>query len=64
MSESLVTEGMKGAGFYDAHSEYQRRVVAEGTAAISKIVDALDLATVSGACTIADYGCGTGATSV
>lgn len=55
---------MKGAGFYDAHSEYQRRVVAEGSAALTKMVDALDLTTVADACTLADYGCGTGATSV
>lgn len=61
---SPVTEGMKGAGFYDTHSEYQRRIVAEGTATIVKMVDALDLPTVTSACIIADYGCGTGATSV
>ncbi len=59
-----TTEGMKGGGFYDAHSEYQRRIVAAGTAAIMQSVDALDLASINDACTIADYGCGTGATSV
>ncbi len=55
---------MKGAGYYDAHSEYQRRIVAQGNKAIIEMVDALDLAHVNDACTIADYGCGTGATSV
>ncbi len=55
---------MRGAGYYDAHSEYQRRIVAEGKAAISQMVDALDLASLTNVCTIADYGCGTGATSV
>ncbi len=59
-----VTEGMKGAGYYDAHSEYQRRIVTDSKATILKCVDALDLASMTGACTIADYGCGTGATSV
>lgn len=38
-----VTEGMKGGGYYDAHSEYQRRVVESGDAAIRSIVEAIDL---------------------
>ena len=59
-----VTEGMKVGGYYDAHSEYQRRVVEGGDAAIRSIVEAIDLDAVDGALTIADYGAGTGATSV
>ncbi len=64
MDKAGTTEGMKGGGFYDAHSEFQRRIVADGLAAIDAMVNAIDVAAVtnsgSGACTIADYGCGTG----
>lgn len=35
-----VAEGMKIGGYYDAHSEYQRRVVEGGAEAIRSIVDA------------------------
>jgi SAM-dependent methyltransferase len=59
-----VNGGMKGRGFYDAHSEYQRRVVEGGDAAIRSIVAALDLDRVEGPLTVADYGAGTGASSV
>ncbi|MGH2991009.1 MAG: hypothetical protein ACRDMA_14350 [Solirubrobacterales bacterium] len=59
-----VTGGMKAGGFYDAHSEYQRRVVERGDSALRSIVEAIDLDAVDGAMTIADYGAGTGATSV
>lgn len=55
---------MKRGGYYDAHSEYQRRVVEAGTAAICEAVNELDLGATEGALTIADYGAGTGATSV
>src|SRR5213593_3681926 len=37
------TAGMKGAGHYDAHSEYQRRVIEDGEPVIRSLVDALDL---------------------
>jgi len=59
-----VTEGMKAAGYYDAHSEYQRRVVEGGDATIREIIEAIDLDAIGGALTVADYGAGTGATSV
>jgi hypothetical protein len=59
-----VTGGMKAAGYYDAHSEYQRRVVEGGDAAIRSQVAAIDLEAVDGAFGIADYGAGTGGTSV
>ena len=58
-----VTEGMKAGGYYDAHSEYQRRVVESGHAAIRELVATAGLDRVQGAFTIADYGAGTGATS-
>jgi hypothetical protein len=54
---------MKGEGYYDAHSEYQRRVVESGDAAIRELVGAADLDRARGAFTVADYGAGTGATS-
>ena len=57
------TSGMKGAGFYDAHSEYQRRVIEAGDSVIRDAASSLQ--PVSGeALTIVDYGSGTGATSV
>jgi hypothetical protein len=59
-----TTSGMKRGGYYDAHSEYQRRVVEAGAAAIREIVKELDLEAVKGSLAIADYGAGTGATSV
>ncbi len=59
-----TTSGMKPEGFYDAHSEYQRRVVGAGAAAIRRTVEELDLDAVTAPLAIADYGAGTGATSV
>jgi cyclopropane-fatty-acyl-phospholipid synthase len=59
-----VTEGMKTGGYYDAHSEYQRRVVEGGDAAIRSIVEDLDLDASGATLTVADYGAGTGSTSV
>jgi hypothetical protein len=49
-----VTGGMKAAGYYDAHSEYQRRVVESGDAVIRSLVAGLDLQAVEGAVGIAD----------
>ena len=60
-SDGGVTEGMKAAGYYDAHSEYQRRVVEGGDAIIRSIVEGIDLDSVGDAFTVADYGAGTGA---
>ncbi|MGA8372450.1 MAG: hypothetical protein WB765_20135, partial [Acidimicrobiales bacterium] len=59
-----TTTGMKGGGFYDAHSEYQRRVIQAGEAEIRNAVASLALDGIRGAVTIADYGAGTGSTSV
>lgn len=58
-----TTGGMKREGYYDAHSEYQRRVVEAGAAAIAELVESLDLEALDGALTVADYGAGTGANS-
>jgi hypothetical protein len=58
------TGGMKSAGFYDAHSEYQRRVLEAGDELVRSSVGAVDASRVEGAFGIADYGAGTGATSV
>jgi hypothetical protein len=49
---------------YDAHSEYQRRVVVGGDRLIRELVSALDDPSAAETVTIADYGAGTGATSV
>lgn len=59
-----TTAGMKSEGYYDAHSEYQRRVLEAGEAAIEEMVDELALEGVDDALAIADYGAGTGANSV
>jgi S-adenosylmethionine-dependent carboxyl methyltransferase len=60
--EAGSTAGMKGGGYYDVHSEYQRRVLEGGDALIERAV----AGTPAGEATfaIADYGAGTGATSV
>lgn len=58
------TAGMKGEGFYDAHSEYQRRVIEAGAELIREAAATLESDPSAGALTIADYGAGTGATSV
>ena len=58
-----VTSGMKGGGFYDVHSEYQRRVVEGGDPLIRSVIAGLDPASGRAAFAVADYGAGTGATS-
>lgn len=55
-----ATEGMKGRGYYDAHSEYQREVAQTGLHLLESSV--ADIGTKQGF-TIIDYGCGTGANS-
>jgi SAM dependent carboxyl methyltransferase len=59
-----TTAGMKPEGYYDAHSEYQRRVLEAGADAIEEMVGAAALDRIEGALAIADYGAGTGANSV
>jgi cyclopropane-fatty-acyl-phospholipid synthase len=55
---------MKSGGFYDLHSEYQRRVIEAGDDLIRDAVEALELGSAAPALTIVDYGAGTGTTSV
>jgi SAM dependent carboxyl methyltransferase len=58
-----TTAGMKGKGFYDVHSEYQRRVIEAGDELIRDAAKSLEPG-ADGAITVVDYGSGTGATSV
>jgi hypothetical protein len=62
-AEDATTAGMKAEGFYDAHSEYQRRVIEGGDQLIRETVADLSLNSGEGAVTVVDYGSGTGATS-
>jgi S-adenosylmethionine-dependent carboxyl methyltransferase len=62
-AEDATTAGMKAEGFYDAHSEYQRRVIEGGDQLIRETVADLGLNSGEGAITVVDYGSGTGATS-
>lgn len=57
-----VTEGMRGD--YDAHSEYQRRVLESGASRVEECVRGLVLPEPPGALVIADLGAGTGGNSV
>jgi hypothetical protein len=59
-----VTGGMKGAGYYDAHSEYQRRVIETGDPLLRELAGRLEPQGPEAELTVADYGAGTGATSV
>jgi hypothetical protein len=54
---------MKGGGYYDVHSEYQRRVVAGGEELVRNLIAEMELPS-AGPFTLADYGAGTGASSV
>ncbi len=60
--EGASTEGMKGGGYYDLHSEYQRRIIEGGDELIAAAASSLRPG--AEAVAIADYGCGTGAGSV
>lgn len=62
-ARDATTAGMKAGGYYDAHSEYQRRVIEGGDELIEETVAELGLDSIEGAATVADYGSGTGATS-
>jgi hypothetical protein len=57
------TEGMKGGGYYDLHSEYQRRIIEGGDELIADAASGLRREGGE-AVAVADYGCGTGAGSV
>jgi len=60
---SQATEGMKGGGYYDSHSEYQRRVAASGSDRLAALVASMGPIAVD-PFTIVDYGCAEGANSV
>ena len=55
---------MKADGYYDLHSEYQRRIIEGGDELIRAAVSGLDLGACGDSLTVADYGAGTGAGSV
>jgi S-adenosylmethionine-dependent carboxyl methyltransferase len=63
-ADNSSTSGMKGEGYYDLHSEYQRRIIEGGDALIRAAAEEIDLDACGGTFTMADYGAGTGATSV
>ena len=58
----MTTSGMEAD--YDAHSEYQRRVVEGGDKLIRELVAALDLPAAGATLAVTDYGAGTGANSI
>ena len=58
-----ATTGMKGDGYYDAHSMFQSDVAASGAALLKQAVDAVRLP-ADGPVTVADYGCGEGKNSM
>ena len=59
-----TTEGMKGSGYYDEHSEYQRSVAATGVSLIERCVATLPMPAPDLAVVIVDYGASTGANSL
>ena len=62
-SGDATTAGMKAGGFYDLHSEYQRRVIEAGDPLLARLAGELDLDAWPGSIAIVDYGASTGATS-
>jgi SAM dependent carboxyl methyltransferase len=57
-------EGMKGGGYYDDHSEYQRSVAAAGESYIDECVHAIPMPPGARAFVIVDYGASTAANSL
>jgi len=60
---SSPTTGMKGHGYYDDHSEYQRRVAERGLDALVSLVQRTE-GRRADLLTIVDYGCSEGANSI
>ena len=58
-----TTEGMKGGGYYDDHSEYQRATAASAERFISESVAAAPLPAAGRMFVVADYGSATGRNS-
>ncbi|HUC00635.1 MAG TPA: hypothetical protein VMS11_12475 [Solirubrobacterales bacterium] len=61
---AATTAGMKPAGYYDAHSEYQRRVLEAGEAAIEGMVGEVPAEGIDGALAIARRRSGSGSRRV
>jgi hypothetical protein len=61
---ATTTEGMKGGGYYDDHSEYQRATAASAGSFIPECVAAVQLPAEGQMFVIADYGSSTGRNSV
>lgn len=59
-----ATEGMKGAGYYDAHDEYQRDVAATGAKLVAACIEAVPAPGRDNTFLIADYGASTGSNSI
>lgn len=59
-----ATEGMKGGGCYDDHSEYQRGVASAGDSLIERCVAAIPMPPSDRTVAIVDYGASTGANSL
>jgi SAM dependent carboxyl methyltransferase len=59
-----TTEGMKGGGYYDDHSEYQRSVAATGESFLDECVAAIPMPPPDRAVVIVDYGASTGGNSL
>jgi hypothetical protein len=57
---SQATDGMKGGGYCDSHSEYQRRVAASGSQALVASIANMGLVGADPFTTV-DYGCSEGA---
>jgi hypothetical protein len=55
---------MRGGGYYDDHSEYQREVAGTAAALIEESVAAVPLPAAGRAFTVADYGASTGRNSI
>ncbi|HEY8215831.1 MAG TPA: hypothetical protein VIH82_01765 [Acidimicrobiia bacterium] len=59
-----TTEGMKRGGYYDDHSEYQRKVAASGDELVRDAVTHAPDLRAGATFVIADYGCSTGRNSI
>jgi S-adenosylmethionine-dependent carboxyl methyltransferase len=59
-----TTEGMKRGGYYDDHSEYQRKVAATGDELIRAAVADIPTLPPETTFVLADYGCSTGRNSI
>jgi len=61
--DETTTTGMRGGGYYDAHSEYQRRVAGTAAELIARCVEGVPPPPGGGTFVVADYGCSTGRNS-